>query len=669
MQQLLREHLPCILQKIKQKGKTNIQEENEKIARSLAAYNNMWTNQTKSNTQQNTTRKTQNRLSLNCKQTSNQNTSQKKYATSRLRENINGEKQKLLKDAKASPKHKLDTNLNKDKASKGKNTSKLSTCMTMKPNQNKRDAPENESSFKENRMEDTTDRESISSDETSFSDYTEEIDLTSPRKNLDDTYMYPDIQQQQNGSTLNGDGPLENKSTNHETDFIVTICDRCHEIESGRETLLVQCEMCKKMLCAKCAELNNSIIKDIKKWNTLHFYCLTCDLEVKLKLNPPENLQGTETNEDDSVTSVLGTTEGHQQNLSQINTPITDLLRDINIKISDMQKEIANLRINHNHSNASPAGREKPAQPTKLNNEPEMENEYMAQSTSPIIEEYRDRERRKNNIILHNVEESTAEEPQKRKEDDRKTVSNIINEVLQLRNIKIIQTIRLGQKQQNHNTPRVLLVQIDTNRDEVLSSANKLRHHAQHNRIFIDPDRTPAERATHKQLRIELKERRANGERCTIKRGRIITLNTYHSWHSVSEMPPTTEREQTKPNLTTEYTTEHKGHRTREEQPGACATQSPYITTGMPSSDRKHHAEEEEKIRERGGPIPAQHCNTNTAQNHKEDSGGRNHQSTNKISSSDSANISPRTDTNSSSRAETLAEPQAFTSMNMPGHQ
>ena len=125
--------------------------------------------------------------------------------------------------------------------------------MTMKPNQNKRDTPENESSFKESRMEDTTDRESISSDETSFSDYTEDIDLTSPRKNLDDTYMYPDIQQQQNDSTLNEDGPLENKSTIMKQTSSSQYAIDVMKLNLEEKHFLVQCEMCKKnAVCKMC---------------------------------------------------------------------------------------------------------------------------------------------------------------------------------------------------------------------------------------------------------------------------------------------------------------------------------------------------------------------------------------------------------------------------------
>ena len=45
--------------------------------------------------------------------------------------------------------------------------------------------------------------------------------------------------------------------------------------------------------------------------------------------------------------------------------------------------------------------------------------------------------------------------------------------------------------------------------------------YAEYNMIFIDPDRTPAEREVHRNLRIELKRRREKGEDCMIRKEKI----------------------------------------------------------------------------------------------------------------------------------------------------
>ena len=97
-----------------------------------------------------------------------------------------------------------------------------------------------------------------------------------------------------------------------------------------------------------------------------------------------------------------------------------------------------------------------------------------------------------------------------------------------------MKTTRLGYKQRDNSIPRFLLVQLAVPRDEILLKARMLRHHGVYNKIFIDPDRTPDERKTHKLLRDELKKRRADGEKCIIRGGRIVHVRdtNYHSSYS-----------------------------------------------------------------------------------------------------------------------------------------
>ena len=144
-----------------------------------------------------------------------------------------------------------------------------------------------------------------------------------------------------------------------------------------------------------------------------------------------------------------------------------------------------------------------------------------------VVDEYVEREKRKNNLIIHNLPEPTdVSSNEQRAVKDTETISDLFHTEFNLANAKIQRITRLGAIKPNSSRPRLLLVEmgdISTKRS-ILKQATKLRKSSKWSNIYISPDLTPKERSLHKKLRDELKTRKNAGEKdLYIKRGKIIT--------------------------------------------------------------------------------------------------------------------------------------------------
>ncbi|CAH1789540.1 unnamed protein product, partial [Owenia fusiformis] len=148
----------------------------------------------------------------------------------------------------------------------------------------------------------------------------------------------------------------------------------------------------------------------------------------------------------------------------------------------------------------------------------------VAESVRSGFKSVNDQERRRKNIILHNLEEFTSLEFGTAESQDLEEVKQIFEDGLELPNIQIVKTIRLGRKL---NKPRLLLVMMkdDNYTGQILSRSRKLRYEGRWTNVYIHPDLSPEDREISRKLREELKERREAGEEnLTIRRGKIVCI-------------------------------------------------------------------------------------------------------------------------------------------------
>ena len=141
------------------------------------------------------------------------------------------------------------------------------------------------------------------------------------------------------------------------------------------------------------------------------------------------------------------------------------------------------------------------------------------EKVNEAMEELKEEEKRKNNIIISNVKEDG---------DDLIQIQTFFKEEVSISTDEVAEIYRLGKKREDAKFPRPIKVVLKSNRKDVLTKAaikiNKGRTQA--DRVYVNNDLTARQREADGKLRAELRERRTAGESVAIKNGKIV--NTKH---------------------------------------------------------------------------------------------------------------------------------------------
>ena len=140
-----------------------------------------------------------------------------------------------------------------------------------------------------------------------------------------------------------------------------------------------------------------------------------------------------------------------------------------------------------------------------------------------VVDEQREREKRKLNVIIHNVSESTKETGPERKADDIAAVNGLLHKHLGI-SPTISNAIRLGKKS---DRPQLLKISVALMQEKsaILRNCFKLKNSknpAAIQKIFETPDLTPLEQKKDKILHLKLAEINKDGKVYKIKNGVIV---------------------------------------------------------------------------------------------------------------------------------------------------
>ena len=105
-------------------------------------------------------------------------------------------------------------------------------------------------------------------------------------------------------------------------------------------------------------------------------------------------------------------------------------------------------------------------------------SQELSTAATTIAEELAERERKKNNIVIYNFPEDTAEKDK---------FVKMCKETTDL-DVKIYKLFRLGRKAVNNTRPLLVTLDSEAEKLELLSRAPKLRFHAQYKNVFIAQD-------------------------------------------------------------------------------------------------------------------------------------------------------------------------------------
>ena len=132
-------------------------------------------------------------------------------------------------------------------------------------------------------------------------------------------------------------------------------------------------------------------------------------------------------------------------------------------------------------------------------------------------EEHRDKESRRNNVILYKVTESTAQRAEDRNKEDVAFCLRLFNNGLHagVAEEDLLHVFRLGRRGEDEDTARPLLVQLGsyTQKNVIMESLYKLKHaDTQYKRVVVSHDMTKSEREECKKLVEEAKTRKAQDQ-------------------------------------------------------------------------------------------------------------------------------------------------------------
>ena len=209
----------------------------------------------------------------------------------------------------------------------------------------------------------------------------------------------------------------------------------------------------------------------------------------------------------DTITTKLKTLETTLPNkfstlTDQINEMSTKINQDTNIEMSaDSSPQVNNQTL------SSPSN---------------LSVESIATMTASLMSEEKEKEKRKLNIIIHNLPESTVEEAQARKQDDLKNINSLLTKYVDV-SASVSNAVRLGKRTE---TPRLLKVTLSSKEQKsaILRNRLKLRNKANPPsilKVFITSDLTPLEQQKQRQLRSQLTDMNKSGNKYFIKNGRI----------------------------------------------------------------------------------------------------------------------------------------------------
>ena len=143
-----------------------------------------------------------------------------------------------------------------------------------------------------------------------------------------------------------------------------------------------------------------------------------------------------------------------------------------------------------------------------------------------VVDSFIDRDRRKNNLVIHNLPESDGSSSAEKSLLDTKMFQDVIKDTFRM-SVAISRSFRVGKAVQSR--PRLLIVTLDTPgvKHDILRMAPLLLGSERWGNIYITPDLTREEREAARKVREELAARKAAGEtNLTIRKGKVVRTGT-----------------------------------------------------------------------------------------------------------------------------------------------
>ena len=289
----------------------------------------------------------------------------------------------------------------------------------------------------------------------------------------------------------------------------------------------VKCDHCGLWFHALCQKLGEGALKALDEYkDELAWLCDICKVMVSRdkKQNEGSRLQILE----DRVNEIGQTVETHMkiivQSLKEQEKAVYDSTKIVEKSVKD------DMKLKASYADMVKGSCESVVKTvsSKIDMLPNLPSRtiqaHSSREISEVFDSFLDKEKRKLNVVVHNLPESEGEalSASDRAQSDQAAFRDLVKECFKL-SVHTSRSFRAGMK--NADKSRLLIITLENveTKIELLKMAPQLRHHSRWNNIFITPDLTRKEREEGKKLRDELAVRRQAGENnLTIRKGKIV---------------------------------------------------------------------------------------------------------------------------------------------------
>ncbi len=312
-------------------------------------------------------------------------------------------------------------------------------------------------------------------------------------------------------------------------------CGKCDKGFKSRDKP-VKCSTCRQDFHAKCQHISERTYEAIKDEDAdIDWYCTSCKVVTRNMSQNMARLTQRVTALETTIVNKADKDEVEKINKALDEKAEKEVVEQLSKKIDAMKQE-NNEKLDKDSEELSKLLEEKLKEQREIIEKNKTIQTGNGNKTfEDAVKEMEDRDRRKNNLIFHNIEESGAVNPDVRRAEDVSFIMKLLRENLKVESE--IQTNqegkamvrRLGSK--NANKPRSLMVTFrPMDVPKILKNA-KLLANAKNEvmrKIVIKPDQTPFQRDEEKKLVKERNDRNQEAKSKNetadwiIQKGRVV---------------------------------------------------------------------------------------------------------------------------------------------------
>ena len=242
----------------------------------------------------------------------------------------------------------------------------------------------------------------------------------------------------------------------------VDTCGHCNKKCTTKDRA-IQCDLCSTWVHANCENLTNDQYKVLGSSANIVYYCNfnSCASRVKYALAEWMHTSSS------VITSLK---ESHSKFLLEYEN-LRKNLTDLSGKLDTLQSSETEL---HNHIKDTT---------TALSTMKPLPNVPASFNTTDIVDEYLDRERRKSNLIIYGIPESTGSTPDERKSSDNSYFTDLVHSEFKLDTVEITKSARLGKRIEGKARPLLITLMDSYVRGHILRNAKTLRNSSSYQNV------------------------------------------------------------------------------------------------------------------------------------------------------------------------------------------